>query len=115
MPRFPNFLSLNSPYSYSGLSYFTTIEGQMSHIRRLFTELTRRGEQIFEVTEQANAEFLDTVTHKLESSVFYNGDCRSSRSYYFNQHGEATLLRPSSTAATLREMRSFPLEDYSFR
>ncbi len=28
VPKFPNFISLNSPYSYSGLSYFTTIEGR---------------------------------------------------------------------------------------
>ena len=36
VPKFPNFLSLNSPYSYSGLSYFTTIETQMAHMERLF-------------------------------------------------------------------------------
>ncbi|WP_439029657.1 flavin-containing monooxygenase [Gordonia terrae] len=114
VPRFPNFLSLNSPYSYSGLSYFTTIEGQMKHIARLFGELRRRGRDTFEVTESANDAFLDEVTDRLQSSVFYNGNCAGSRSYYFNQHGEATLLRPASTLRTLREMDSFPLQDYAF-
>ncbi|GAA4753184.1 NAD(P)/FAD-dependent oxidoreductase [Gordonia alkaliphila] len=114
VPKMPNFLSLNSPYSYSGLSYFTTIEGQMKHIARLFGELRRRGVDTFEVTEEANTRFLDRSTAALDSSVFYAGDCTGSRSYYFNQHGEATLLRPSSTLATLREMESFPLEDYTF-
>ncbi|MDY6810581.1 MAG: NAD(P)/FAD-dependent oxidoreductase [Actinomycetota bacterium] len=114
MPRFPNLLSLNSPYSYSGLSYFTTIEGQMTHIRRLFGELRRRSATTFEVTEQANADFLARVTEKLGSSVFYNGDCSSARSYYFNQHGEAALLRPSSTLATQREMDRYPLDDYVY-
>lgn len=114
VPKFPNLLSLNSPYSYSGLSYFTTIEGQMKHIARLFGELRRRGRHTFEVTEAANDAFLDEVTDRLQSSVFYNGDCATSRSYYFNQHGEATLLRPASTLRTLREMNSFPLRDYEF-
>lgn len=114
VPKFPNFLSLNSPYSYSGLSYFTTIEAQMKHMGRLFGEMSRRGEQVFEVTEQANARFLDYVTKKLDSSVFYGGQCATARSYYFNQHGEAALLRPNSTLTTHREAVRFPLEDYTF-
>lgn len=114
VPKFPNFLSLNSPYSYSGLSYFTTIEAQMKHTARLLGELFRRGETTFEVTEAANERFLDTVTDKLGSSVFYGGDCASSRSYYFNQHGEAALLRPNSTVSTHRHAVSFPLDDYAY-
>ncbi|MFC4373563.1 flavin-containing monooxygenase [Nocardia halotolerans] len=114
VPKFPNFLSLNSPYSYSGLSYFTTIEAQMKHMGRLFTEMLRRGEHTFEVTERANAEFLDRVTAKLGSSVFYGGDCATARSYYFNQHGEAALLRPTSTTNAHREAVTFPLDDYTY-
>ncbi|MBF6209171.1 NAD(P)/FAD-dependent oxidoreductase [Streptomyces gardneri] len=114
VPKFPNFLSLNSPYSYSGLSYFTTIEAQMKHMGRLFGEMRRRGETTFEVTEQANAAFLDRVTAKLGSSVFYGGDCATARSYYFNPHGEAALLRPTSTLNAHREAVGFPLEDYVY-
>lgn len=114
VPKFPNFLSLNSPYSYSGLSYFTTIEAQMKHMGRLFGEMRRRGETVFEVTEQANAAFLDRVTAKLGSSVFYSGDCATARSYYFNPHGEAALLRPTSTLNAHREAVGFPLEDYVY-
>lgn len=115
VPKFPNLLSLNSPYSYSGLSYFTTIEGQMKHMGRLFGELKRLGKKTFEVTEEANDAFLVDVTERLGSSVFYNGDCGSSRSYYFNKAGEAALLRPKSTAATMREMGRFPLADYTYQ
>lgn len=114
VPKFPNFFTLNSPYSYSGLSYFTTIEGQMRHIARLLGEVKRRKATRFEVTEEANARFLDDVTRRLDSSVFYRGDCSSANSYYFNHAGEATLLRPRSTPGTLHEMATFPLEDYSF-
>lgn len=114
VPLFPNFLNLASPYSYSGLSYFTTIEYQMSHIARVFGELRRRGASTFEVTESANEQFLDRMTNLLGDSVFYNGSCQTARSYYFNQHGEAAILRPTSTLNTRREARRFPLSDYRF-
>ncbi len=114
VPGFPNFLSLASPYSYSGLSYFTTIEGQMKHMGRLLTEVQRRGAATFEVRDPANDEFLGRVTELLEDSVFNLGSCATARSYYFNQHGEAALLRPTSTISAHREAESFPLDDYAY-
>jgi cation diffusion facilitator CzcD-associated flavoprotein CzcO len=114
MPGFPNLVSLNSPYSYSGLSYFTTIECQMKHMDRLFTAMRDRGATTFEVTEKANEEFLERMTEKVGSSVFALGQCQTANSYYFNQHGEATLLRPTSTLAAHREAVRFPLDDYSY-
>lgn len=115
VPRFPNFLTLASPYAYSGLSYFTTIESQMRHINRLFTELRARGVDTFEISQRANDEFLARVTEKLGDSVFELGDCTTSRSYYFNQHGEPAILRPTSTVNAFREAGSFPLADYQYR
>ncbi len=114
IPGFPNLLSLASPYSYSGLSFFTTIEGQMKHIDRLLTEVRSRGANTFEVKDPANEEFLGWVTERLEDSVFNLGSCATARSYYFNQHGEAALLRPSSTINTHREAASFPVDDYAY-
>ncbi|NLE80391.1 MAG: NAD(P)/FAD-dependent oxidoreductase [Rhodococcus sp.] len=114
VPHFPNFFTLSSPYSYSGLSYFTTIESQMKHMTRLLREVKRRDADTFEVTERANTEFLDRVTELLDDSVFYRGSCQTSRSYYFNQHGEAAILRPTSTVNAFREAGSFPLDDYHY-
>lgn len=114
VPDFPNYLTLASPYSYSGLSYFTTIETHMAHIERLFGELRHRGASTFEVRPEANAAFLERVTDKLGDSVFYNGSCGTAHSYYFNQHGEAALLRPTSTLNAMREARRFPLDDYAY-
>lgn len=111
---FPNFISLNSPYSYSGLSYFTTIETQMRHMDRLFTAMCARGATEFEVTQHANDEFLGRMREKVGDSIFALGQCSATNSYYFNPHGEATLLRPSSTANAHREAGRFPIEDYSF-
>ncbi|MBB3039480.1 flavin-containing monooxygenase [Hoyosella altamirensis] len=114
VPQFPNYLTLASPYSYSGLSYFTTIEVQMKHLKRLLNEVKRRGATTFEVTEEANAEYLDRMTEKLGDSVFYQGNCQTSRSYYFNQHGEAAILRATSTITAHREAERFPLESYNY-
>jgi cation diffusion facilitator CzcD-associated flavoprotein CzcO len=114
IPAFPNFISLNSPYSYSGLSYFTTIESQMRHIDRLFTEMRRRGATRFEVTPGSNDQFLARMTEQVGDSIFVLGQCASANSYYFNPHGEATLLRPSSTLNAFREAAGFPVDDYSY-
>lgn len=113
IPYFPNYFSLASPFAFSGLSFFNTIEYQMRHMDRLLSEVKRRGATIFEVTEEANARFLDRMTRLLGKSVFYAGDCARSRSYYFNHAGEAVLLRPTSTRNALREASTFPLSDYT--
>ena len=114
VPGFPNLLSLNSPYSYSGLNYFTTIESQMKHMERLLSEVRRRGSRSFEVTEEANTEFLDRMTARVGDSIFELGNCSSANSYYFNQHGEATLLRPTTTMNAFWEAGRFDLEDYQY-
>ncbi len=114
VPHFPNLISLNSPYAYTGLSYFWTIESQMAHMARLFGELHRRAATVFEVTQRANDAFLDRMTRKLDDSVFYRGNCANARSYYFNPHGEAALLRPTTIVTSSREATTFPLTDYAF-
>jgi cation diffusion facilitator CzcD-associated flavoprotein CzcO len=115
VPGFPNYLSLNSPYSYSGLSYFTTIECQMAHMRRLFTAMRSRGSSVFEISQRANDEFLERMRTKVtQNTVFSLGRCATAHSYYFNQHGEATLLRPTSTTSAHRAARSFPVSHYDF-
>ncbi|WP_111510327.1 flavin-containing monooxygenase [Mycobacterium kyogaense] len=112
MPYFPNYLSLASPYAFLGLNFFNTMEYQMRLMDRLFDELKRRGATTFEVTEAANAEYLDRMTELLGDSLWKLGNCVSSRSYYFNPHGEPSLLRPMSTSTAIREASEFPLSDY---
>jgi len=86
----------------------------MKHLERLLGEVRRRGARTFEVTDPANDAFLGWVTERLEDSVFNLGSCATARSYYFNQHGEAALLRPSSTLHTHRAQATFPLADYAY-
>ncbi|HWY23981.1 MAG TPA: NAD(P)/FAD-dependent oxidoreductase [Nevskia sp.] len=114
VPGFPNLFSLPSPYAYSGLSYFTTIETQMRHMGRLLGEMRKRRARSFEVSRRANDAFLKDMKRRVGRSIFVHGNCAQSNSYYFNQHGEATLLRPTSTIAAFRQAGRFPLRDYSF-
>jgi len=47
-------------------------------------------------------------------TVFALGSCEGAHSYYFNQHGEAAILRPTSTRSARREVSHFPLDDYTY-
>jgi cation diffusion facilitator CzcD-associated flavoprotein CzcO len=111
---FPNFITLNSPYSYSGLSYFMTIEAQMRHLERLFGELRQRGVDTFEISERADQEFLAHMLERMDDTVFIQGSCGTARSYYFTNEGDAVLLRPTSSANAQRAGAHFPLEDYAY-
>jgi hypothetical protein len=84
----------------------------MRHIERLFGELQRREARTFEITEEANARFLDRMTRLLDDSVFRLGDCAGSRSYWFNHSGDAPLFRPTSARRAVKEQQRFPLSDY---
>jgi cation diffusion facilitator CzcD-associated flavoprotein CzcO len=112
IPYFPNYLSLASPYAFLGLNFFNSMEYQMRHMDRLFSEVKRRGATTFEVTEDANTRYLDRMKDMIGDSVFNLGNCASSRSYYFDPSGEASLLRPMTTRTAIKEASEFPLSDY---
>jgi len=114
VPGFPNLFSLPSPYAYSGLSYFTTIEAQMKHMARCLGEMKKQRARSFEISASANQAFLADMKRRVGRSVFVHGNCASANSYYFNQHGEATLLRPTSTMSALWQAGRFPLKHYRF-
>lgn len=111
---FPNLFYLASPYAFTGLSYFFTIEGQMKHIARCLGEMRRLGVRRFEVRAGAQARFVEQMKARAGSTVFATGQCATSNSYYFNQHGEASLLRLSPTAVALWRAGHFPLSDYTW-
>ena len=113
MPYFPNYLSLASPFAFLGLNFFNTMEYQMRLMDRLFAELKRQGADTFEVTEEANAAYLDRMTELLGDSLWILGNCATSRSYYFNPSGEPSLLRPMATSTAIDEASNFPLSDYA--
>jgi len=114
VPGFPNFISLNSPYSYSGLSYFMTIEVQMRHLERLLSAMAEQGAGTFEISDEADARFLAQMLEKMDDTVFNQGSCGTARSYYYTNEGDAVLLRPTSSSSARKAVEAFGLEDYSF-
>jgi len=114
VPGFPNLFNIHSPFAYSGFCYFNTIETAMAHMARCLTEMRRRGATTFEVTEAAKDRYMATMRRRAADTVFSAGNCASANSYYFNQHGEATLLRLSSAWRALRASRRFPIDSYVF-
>lgn len=114
VPQFPNFVTLNSPYSYSGLSYFMTIEVQMRHLERLFGQLRDRGASTFEISERAGTEFHEHMLERMDDTVFNLGACSTSRSYYFTNEGDAVILRPTSSGHARKAVERFPMGDYEF-
>ena len=114
MPGFPNLFSVPTPYGYNGLSFFSTIEAQMKHMARCIEEMRRREATTFEVTDAACEAFTEDMRRRVDGSVFVRGNCAGSRSYYFNPHGEAVLLRPTSTSESMRQAESFDLNSYVF-
>lgn len=115
IPEFPNLFSLPSPYAYNGLSYFSTIEGQMKHMDRCIKAMREKQATTFEVKKVAMNNFVEKMKDRVDNSVFIQGHCATSNSYYFNQHGEATLLRPTSTLSGLWAQDHFPINDYIFK
>jgi len=111
---FPNFFNLASPYAFTGLSYFFSIEGQMKHINRCITAMRKANAESFEVDKKAQERFVVDMKQRLQNTIFSNANCSTSNSYYFNGRGEANLLRPTTTMAALWRADHFPVQDYHF-
>ncbi len=112
---YPNMFYFASPYAFTGLSYFFAIEAQMKHVARCLEEMKRRGAAEFEVNGVAQSKFVEKMKQNQQSTVFVNGNCATSNSYYFNQHGDSTLLRPTPTVMGLWSAGHYPLKDYQFQ
>ena len=110
MPYFPNYLSLASPFAFLGLNFFNTMEYQMRLMERLFAELKRRGADTFEVTEEANARYLDRMTELLGDSLWTLGNCATSRSYYFNPQRRTFAAASDGHLDSNRGSVEFPAE-----
>lgn len=114
IPGYPNLFNLHCPYSFNGFSYFSTIETQMKHMARCLKGRDAADALSFEATPEAQDRFIQQMEARAKYTVFNCGDCENSNSYYFNQHGEAKLLRLASTTNAFKQATTFPLTDYTY-
>ena len=70
-----SFFSILGPYGYNGSSYFTLIENQMRHIVRCLRRAREEHATRVEVSEEANARYLDEVLGRRGGQVFFQGGC----------------------------------------
>jgi cation diffusion facilitator CzcD-associated flavoprotein CzcO len=115
MPGLPNHFIIFGPYGWTGASWHVLVQTASRHIVRVIDECRRRGAVEVEVSEEATERFHATVLKRMQGSLWFASDCAGSNSYYFDHHGDAPYLRPTSGRQARRASASFPLDDYSYR
>lgn len=114
VPGFPNFFIIFGPYSASGLSWFDMIEIQLNHIMRVLNEMKKRQKKYVEIKQKAHDDYFKYILEKQKNTVFYNNNCGSSNSYYFDKFGDAPFLRPLTVAKSKAYSLHSDLEHYRY-
>lgn len=114
VPDFPNFFIIFGPYSASGLSWFDMIEIQLNHIMRVLNEMKIRKKKTVEIKQKAHEDYFKYILEKQKNTVFYNNNCGSSNSYYFDKFGDAPFLRPLTVAKSKAYSLHSDLEHYRY-
>jgi cation diffusion facilitator CzcD-associated flavoprotein CzcO len=114
LPQLPNTFMIFGPYSWTGSSWHVMVEAQSRHAVRVIREARRRGATMVAVTPEANQRFLDFVRHRSATSLLQGNNCAHANTYYFDHHGEVSLLRPTTALEAWWASRRFPLEDYDY-
>ncbi|BDB44845.1 MULTISPECIES: flavin-containing monooxygenase [Mycobacterium] len=114
MPGLPNHFMIYGPYGGTGGAYHVMVENGGRHIVRVIQEARRRGATAVEVTREATERYHRVVASKMTTSLWFTNNCAAANSYYFDQHGDVTAIRPTSGRQSKRASRTFPLNDYRF-
>ncbi|WP_051836827.1 flavin-containing monooxygenase [Streptomyces sp. NRRL WC-3742] len=111
---YPNLWFIVGPYSFTGGSWFGMIDYQVTHLTRVITEARRRGAtQALVRPERHDASFRRALRRQPDT-VFAHPSCQGTNSYYFDPHGDAPAVRPSSTYEAAWRARHFDLDDYHY-
>lgn len=111
---YPNLWFILGPYAFTGGSWFGMIEYQITHALRAMTEAHRRGATRVVPASTAHDRSFERTLKRQQSTVFLNNNCGSAHSYYFDEHGDAPFIRPSSTYEASWRAKHFDLDDYEF-
>ncbi|MBW8482454.1 flavin-containing monooxygenase [Actinomadura parmotrematis] len=114
VPQAPNFWLMNGPYSVTGASWFSILEAGATHTVRCITEARRRRATRAAVRQGPHDAFTADMRRRMKGTILAQPSCASSRSYYFDRHGDAPYVRPQSGLYVWRRSRTFDLDDYEF-
>jgi len=114
VPGFPNLFLVLGPYATTGSSWFSMVEAQTGHAVRCLAEARRRRAPTIEIKRAPHDAFFRDILRRQSSTVLYNNNCTGSNSYYFDHHGDAPFMRPSSGLELWWRSRHFDLDHYRF-
>lgn len=114
IPGYPNFYIMLGPYALIGTSYFKMVEGNAIHISRCIQEARRRKATSVEIRQDIHDRYFQDIQRRQQGTVFLNHNCSLSNSYYFDHHGDAPMLRPSTSVEMLWRAKHLPMDHYRF-
>lgn len=114
VPKFPNMFIMLGPYAATGASWFQMVENQSHHLVRVITEAKRRGATWAEPKQEAHDRYHADIMRRMADTVFFNNNCSSANSYYFDRHGDAPFMRPMTYAEVWWHSHFFDLNDYRY-
>ncbi|MEK6787746.1 MAG: NAD(P)/FAD-dependent oxidoreductase [Pseudomonadota bacterium] len=114
VPGFPNFYVMLGPYALIGTSYFKMAEGNAIHAVRCIQEAMKRKATCAEIRQTVHDLYFEDIQRRQKNTVFLNHNCSLSNSYYFDKHGDAPMLRPSTSVEMLWRAKYLPMDNYRF-
>ena len=114
VPNYPNFYTILGPYALIATSYFKTVEGNTTHAIRCIKEALNRKATSVEIKQHVHDDYFNDIQKRQKNTVFFNNNCGVANSYYFDVHGDAPMLRPSTSIESLWRAKHFPLDNYHY-
>jgi cation diffusion facilitator CzcD-associated flavoprotein CzcO len=113
-PGFPNAFMTFGPYAFTGSSWMFMVENQSAHAIRVITEARKRGATLAEIRPEPHERYFEGILRRQRNTIFFNNGCGTANSYYFDAHGDAPFLRPSTALEAWWRARHFDIDHYRF-
>ncbi len=113
VPGFPNFFLTFGPYS-GGLNWFSMLESNLAFIMRCIDKADTSKSQTVEVKQLAHDQYFEEMQRRSNNTVFKDGSCALSNSYYIDEHGDASAAAPFIPMWRWFRFRFMSLDAYKF-
>ena len=114
VPKFPNLFIMLGPYAATGASWFQMVENQSYHLVRVINQAKKRGATMTQPKQEAHDRYHADILERMKGTVFFNNNCGTANSYYFDRHGDAPFMRPMTYAEVWWHSHFFDLDDYDY-